>query len=132
MPNFWKYLLVVVVVLGLVLIFAIPFFYRGFGGYWMTPALAPGTGVGPGMMGKWGYFPMMGGFGIFGGLMMLFAFLLPVGLVALVVIGAVALLRHPGNPIPPFSVSSGRACPNCGKPVQPDWTTCPYCGQKLL
>lgn len=77
--------------------------------------------MGPGMMG-WGYSP----FGWFGmGLGMLFMWLIPIGVIALIVYGVVALTRSAGNTAPSVP------CPNCGKGVQPDWQNCPYCGTKL-
>ncbi|MEW5941508.1 MAG: zinc ribbon domain-containing protein [Chloroflexota bacterium] len=30
-----------------------------------------------------------------------------------------------------FQPAVRRACPNCGKPAQADWKTCPHCGQTL-
>lgn len=30
-----------------------------------------------------------------------------------------------------FKSVTSRACPNCGKPSQSDWKTCPHCGQTL-
>ncbi|MEZ0396662.1 MAG: zinc ribbon domain-containing protein [Anaerolineales bacterium] len=30
-----------------------------------------------------------------------------------------------------FKPVASRACPNCGKPSQSDWKTCPHCGQTL-
>jgi hypothetical protein len=80
---------------------------------------------GYGMMGNWGYSP----FGWFGmGLGMLFMWLIPIGIVALIVYGVVALVRNTGNTAPstPFA-----PCPNCGKDTQADWKSCPYCGTTL-
>ena len=78
--------------------------------------------MGPGMMGGWGMGP-------FGGIGMIFMWLVPVGLVVLVVLGIVWLVRAisaPGGVTP-----AARTCPNCGRPAQADWRTCPYCGQDL-
>lgn len=86
----------------------------GYGGY--------GT-MGPGMM-SWGYSP----FGWFGmGLGMLFMWLIPIGIIALVVFGVASLVRNTSNsaPVPQH------ACPNCGKGAQADWQNCPYCGTNL-
>lgn len=86
--------------------------YRGYG-------MMGGYG---GHMG-WGFSP----FGWFGmGLGMLFMWLIPLGVIALVVYGVVALTRNAGNH-PAFS----KPCPNCGKGVQADWKHCPYCGASL-
>jgi hypothetical protein len=81
--------------------------------------------MGPGMMGNWGYSPI----GLFGmGFGMLFMWLIPVGFIALVVLGVIWLVRNVGNS--PLS-SSQSPCPNCGKGVQTDWQNCPYCGKVL-
>jgi uncharacterized membrane protein len=79
---------------------------------------------GPGMMG-WGYFP----FGWFGmGLGMIFMWLIPTGIIAILIYGAVALTRSSANNAPTASIA---ACPNCGKGTQADWKNCPYCGTAL-
>lgn len=79
----------------------------------------------PSMMGNWGYSP----FGSFGmGFGMLFMWLIPIGVIALIVYGVVALTRNAGNNTPnAFS----KSCPNCGKGVQGDWKNCPHCGTAL-
>ena len=91
-----------------------------FGGGMMS-----GWGVGGyGMMSR-GYSP----FGWFGmGIGMLFMWLVPVGILALIVFGITSLTRNNGNPTPPASQAS---CSNCGKGIQTDWQTCPYCGTSL-
>jgi len=86
---------------------------RGYGGWGM---------MGPGMMGGWG----IGPFGWFG---MIFMWLIPAGLVVLVVSGIVWLARSIGGAGSP--TSPARKCPNCGRSAQTDWNTCPYCGQSL-
>ena len=74
---------------------------------------------------SWGYSP----FGWLGmGIGMLFMWLVPIGLLAFVVYGVVALTRNSGNNTP---VTSQSPCPNCGKDTQSDWQTCPYCGTSL-
>jgi len=80
---------------------------------------------GYGMMGNWGYSPF-GGFGM--GLGMLFMWLIPIGIIALLVYGAVALTRNSANNA---STTPPTACPNCGKGTQADWRNCPYCGTAL-
>lgn len=65
-----------------------------------------------------------------GGLMMLSVFLLPLAVIGLIVYGVVALLHRPNQVVPPHQ-ELRKACPNCGKSVQADWKTCPYCGQTL-
>lgn len=95
--------------------------------------------------GMWGYGGMMGGYGMMGRgsgyynplgwLGMVFMWLVPLGIVILLVVGVVALINNltrsaskPSQPIPP---ATGKTCPSCGKPVQVDWVACPYCGQAL-
>ena len=74
-----------------------------------------------GMMGGWGYSP-------FGWIGMLFMWLIPVGVITLIVFGVASLTRSAGNPTPPSPTSP---CPNCGKGTQTDWQNCPYCGTVL-
>ena len=93
---------------------------------------------GGGMMSGWGYrggwgmmdpYGMMGwGYSPFGWIGMVFMWLTPLGVIALIVIGIAALLRNTGNPMPPSSQSP---CPSCGKGIQSDWKNCPYCGTAL-
>jgi len=59
---------------------------------------------GGGMMGGWGYSP-------FGWIGMIFMWLIPVGFIALVVLGVIWPVRNVGNSTLPSS-------PNCGKDVQ--------------
>jgi uncharacterized membrane protein len=125
MRNIWKYLIVGLVVLGLFALVGLPFLARGLGLY---------RGYGNGMMGNWGYYPMMGGFGMLGGLIMFLLMGLPVVLIVLAVAGVFGLLRRPETtvtPPAPSTPAASRTCPDCGKPAQADWTACPYCGQKL-
>lgn len=77
-----------------------------------------GTG---GMMGGWGYSP-------FGWIGMAFMWLIPVGVITLIVFGVAALAQNVGNPTPP---SSQTPCSKCGKGAQADWKNCPYCGTAL-
>ncbi|MCQ3939158.1 MAG: hypothetical protein DPW18_19245 [Chloroflexi bacterium] len=92
--------------------------YRGYG--------MMGRGMmGPGMMGNWGFSP----FGWFGmGLGMLLIWLLPIGVIALIVFGIASLMRNTGAPTPP---APQNPCPNCGRGTQADWQNCPYCGTAL-
>lgn len=73
----------------------------------------------------WGYSP----FGWIGmGFGMLFMWLIPIGAIALVVLGVVSLVRNTGNPT---VFTSQHPCPNCGKDTHANWQNCPYCGTKL-
>ncbi|MBM3179593.1 MAG: zinc ribbon domain-containing protein [Chloroflexi bacterium] len=110
MKNNWLWIVGTVVLLAL--LFALPFAFRSnSGGY--------------GMMNG----GMMGGFSPFGGLWMglgmLLIWIVPLGLLFLVIWGAVSLAIKPNLPAPT------RSCPNCGKPVQNDWKNCPHCGTAL-
>jgi len=87
-----------------------------------------------GMVGR---YPMMGhdsGFWMpFGWLGMGFMWLLPLGVLVLLILGLAGLVntlfqRPPAPPIPP---APPRSCANCGKQAQTDWQTCPYCSQPL-
>lgn len=74
-----------------------------------------------GMMGGWGTSP-------FGWVGMAFMWLIPVGVLALILFGAAALVKNAGNPTLPVSQSP---CPRCEKNTQADWQNCPYCGTAL-
>ena len=114
MKNNWKW--IVGITAGLLVLFALPFLVRNFGYY--------------GMMGG-GRHSMMGGYGFspFGGLFMGFGMLLvwlfPLGLLFLIIYGAVRLANKPNTPAPLHT------CPNCGQSTQNDWKNCPYCGKEL-
>ncbi|MBE0680710.1 MAG: zinc ribbon domain-containing protein [Anaerolineales bacterium] len=91
-------------------------------GYLLGGSRYGGWGMmGPGMMGSWGYSP-------FGWIGMFFMWLIPIGVIALIVFGVVSLARNSGNPTPP---ALHNPCPNCGKGTQAEWQNCPYCGTKL-
>lgn len=79
--------------------------------------------MGPGMMGP----GAMGGFGV---LWWLLICLVPLGLLALLVLGIVWLLSASRGTQAPFTPSQ-TTCPECGQPVQPDWRVCPHCGTAL-
>jgi hypothetical protein len=121
MKNFWKWLIGIVVVL--VVLFALPLAYHSLFGY------GPGYGMyayGMPMMGRgYGGYGMMhlGFFSPFG---MFFAWLVPLGLLFLLVYGIVWLVNRRSTPAAPT-----RTCANCGKPAQADWKNCPYCGSTL-
>ena len=74
------------------------------------------------------------------GLGMLLRWALPLGVLALAVVGVVSLIRgSSAKHTPPAAVQSANAtattvlreCESCGKPAQVDWKTCPYCGTSL-
>ena len=120
MNNVWKYLLVGLGIFLLVFLVGLLFFTGGGWGQYR---------MGPGMMGPWMMGPgMMGSYGVFGWLMMLGMFLLPILLIGAIIAGVVLLVRSMGNPA---TSPRSQPCPNCGKFVQVAWMACPYCGQKL-
>jgi hypothetical protein len=75
---------------------------------------------------------MMGGFGMpvfgFGMITML---LWPVLFIGLIVLGVVWLVRSIGAPAAPLPPAATLSCAHCGKPLQPGWKACPYCGEKV-
>ena len=109
-------------VVGIVVLIALLFLFGGgmMSGWGYNNVGYGGWGMGPGMMG-WGFAP----FGWFG---MIFMWLIPLGFLALVVLGVFWLARNVGNSASP---ASQHPCPHCGKSVQTDWQNCPYCGTTL-
>lgn len=123
MRNLWKWALGFLGVI-LVTFFISTLFFRGSGlpgfvcgGFGL---MGRGIGWGPGMMGGWG---VLGGFG------MLLMLLIPLGFIALLVAGAVVLVRSLSAS--KATMPTSPACSSCSRPVQVDWTTCPYCGKPL-
>ena len=62
--------------------------------------------------------------------------LLCLGILALFVLGVIALVRGLNRPAQPaekpvLPVEPAHVCSNCGRPVQNDWSHCPYCGNPL-
>lgn len=109
--NWW--IVGTIIILAALFLFGGGMMYGGWGNH------------GYGMMGSRGYSP----FGWFGmGVGMLFMWLIPIGVLTLVVYGVVALTRNSGNNT---SVTSQSPCPNCGRGTQTDWQTCPHCGTSL-
>lgn len=111
-------------IVGLGAILAVVFLFGGgmiFGGWGNR-----GYGMmgGYGMM-NWGYSPL-GWFGMVLG--MIFMWLIPIGILALIVFGVASLMRNNGTFMPP---ASQLPCPHCGKGLQTDWQNCPYCGTTL-
>jgi len=78
--------------------------------------------MGPGMMGGWG-------FGPFGWIGMSFMWLIPLGVIVLIVLGVAGLVRSVGSGTTP--AAPPRVCPSCGRAVQADWRNCPHCGAAL-
>jgi hypothetical protein len=89
-------------------------------------------------------FRMMTPYRVYGGfspLRAIFGGLFGLGIFILVIVGIVALVNalvrgnrsgtytQPTQPAQPAATT--RPCPNCGKPAQEDWKTCPYCGTPL-
>ena len=103
-----------------------------------SPGMMPYGGFGyqlrgPGMMG----YRMNPFGGFFGGLLML-------GLLVLVVLGIIWLVGHLRSPKPVEAAAAVSAttsesmpaatlnpCKKCGRPLQADWSVCPYCGKKV-
>lgn len=113
----WILVIVVVLILFLVLPGVFMLGRSWTGGY--------GGMMGPGMMGGFGFWNPLGFIG------MALMWLIPIGLLVLLVLGAVALINtliRPGNSTPTVP---DRTCSNCGKQAQSGWTTCPYCGKPL-
>lgn len=112
-------------IVGIVAVLAALFLFGG-GMMWGNRGYGMMGGYGgPGMMGNWGFSP----FGWFGmGLGMIFMWLIPIGILALIVFGVASLMRNNGSTPQPASLAP---CPNCGKGTQADWQNCPYCGTVL-
>ena len=73
------------IIVGLVVLFALPLVWQ---------AIFPSNGYGM-MGGGYGHMPMMGGFGYgFMPLGMLFMWLIPLGVIALIVLGIAALVKY--------------------------------------
>jgi hypothetical protein len=110
--------------------------YQGMGPGMMgrggMPALSPVEGMGGWCpwcrgTGRFGGGGLMGGF--FGLLFMFLGLLIPVGLLALLIVGGVWLVRNISGTTTPSAPA--KTCPDCGRPVEPDWQICPYCGASL-
>lgn len=117
----WKWLLILAI--GLVAAFLLGMFLFGDVGYRLMS-----------MHPRMGWHPRMGGFRMFGAGMMLFRMLLPLLIIGLTVITTVLVInagKQPKIAAPAAPAAPAASCPNCGKPVQADWVSCPYCGEKL-
>lgn len=76
-------------------------------------------------------------FGGFSPIRMISVGLLCLGFLALIGLGVIVLVRsliHASQPAenPALATSPAQACSNCGRPVQNDWSHCPYCGNPLV
>ncbi|MCX6065186.1 MAG: zinc ribbon domain-containing protein [Chloroflexi bacterium] len=113
MKNFWKWILGITLVLVL------------FFGPYLFQLAFPTLGFGYGMMvGRADHFGMMGGrgFSFFGAGLM---WLVPLGTLALIVLGVVWLVSKTKTSAP---ASTTLVCDACGEPIQADWKACPHCG----
>ncbi|HUV74626.1 MAG TPA: zinc ribbon domain-containing protein [Anaerolineae bacterium] len=123
----------IVAVTFLIGIMLLPLVLGWYGGSWA---------MGPGMMGgqtQGGWCPVCGGTGRFAGwssaglwgwFWMLGTMLFPVGLLVLLILGAVWLVRSISRPTSGVPAAPGE-CPECGKRVAADWRHCPECGRPL-
>ncbi len=75
--------------------------------------------------GMYGFGVMGRGMNPVGGLIM---GLFGLGVLIFLVLGIIWLVRSLRAPKLAVTMAS---CPKCGKPVQADWSNCPYCGKKL-
>jgi hypothetical protein len=117
MKSIWKWILIGVIVFLAAFLIALPLF----GGWSMFPARSMfGFGmVHRGVMG-WGRFGWIGG---------LVGLAVPILLIAGVVALVFFLVKRPTPPPTPAPAPT-KPCTNCGKPLDPVWVACPYCGKK--
>lgn len=66
--------------------------------------------------------------GILGSLLM---FVLPAGIIALIVVGVILLVRSSRKPKAGAGPTEAVVCPECGEDVLSDWKVCPHCGHSL-
>ncbi len=119
--NGWLILLII----GLVLLIFVPGLLR-FGMFWGNGFMMDGYG----MMGRG--FAYANPWGWCGSILMWLIPALGWFLLVIGVVGLVVYLVKPANVTPHPVVSvEGQTCKSCGKTTQPDWTTCPYCGNPL-
>ena len=120
MNRFWKWFLIVVGILVLIAVsFCVALFlFRG-----APVRMHVGVFGHPGIFG--GMMVGMGG-------LMFFRFLVPLGILVLAGFGIAYFVKFGKKPVQPAEISPvPGACAHCGKPVAADWTTCPYCGNKI-
>ena len=134
MKKLWPWLLGIgiFVILGIVLLVGVGFVryahspvtmmgdrirsFNNYDGYWMGRDTVSGT--------SWA-FPV---FSIIGGLLM---FAVPVGILALIVVGVIMLVRSAQRPTQAPPAAMPPVCPTCGETVQSEWKVCPHCGESL-
>ena len=129
--------LAIAVVVFLIALVCFVGFKNGFGG---MMGRSGEFGRLPGRGGNFNRLPMMGGGGMmFGlGILMFFRAIIPLGILALAVVGIVLLFRNKRassaskkNQLPAETpVVTTHSCAKCGKDVQNEWAVCPYCGKK--
>jgi hypothetical protein len=119
MKGFWKWLLFGAIVFVFAFLIALPLF-----GGWMMPGRSLfGFGMMRGGMPGFGW----GGFGLLGLLRFGIPLLLLIGVAVLVY----SLVRGKGgSEHAPQAPAPTVACTACGKPLDPGWVACPYCGKK--
>ena len=122
MKNIWKWIAVTLAVV--------------FVGSWMITPLLHSFGV------STSYMPMFSSFrgerafggGMMGGGMIAGGYILPLIVLGLAIWGGVSLIKGASKTQPasgPVSAPAELDCAQCGKDIQPDWVTCPYCGRKI-
>ncbi|HID62332.1 MAG TPA: zinc ribbon domain-containing protein [Anaerolineae bacterium] len=89
--------------------------------HWGMMGFAHRWGMGRTWLGPWGW------------LFMALSWLIPLGLLGLLILCLAGLAREvlPGRESAAAPPLPGDPCPKCGHPTQTDWRNCPYCGQTL-
>jgi hypothetical protein len=117
MKNIWKWIVFGLIVFLVAFMIALP----AFGGWRVMPHAAFGYGMMRGGMMGWGW-------GGFGGIGMLIGSLLPILAIAGVAALIYSLMKRHAPSEPPALPAT--PCASCGKPLDPGWMACPYCGKK--
>lgn len=124
MNRFWKWFLIVLGILVLIaLSFGVALFlFRG-----APVRMHVGVFGHPGIFG--GMMLGMGGFMLLG---LFFRLLIPIGILVLAGFGIAYLVRSGKKSDQAMTTPPAmNTCAHCGKSVAVDWTTCPYCGNKI-
>jgi hypothetical protein len=116
MARFLKWVAAILVGLFLALMAAVA--VLGIFRFGMMPMMARGF-RGPFLYGGFPYAPWA---------FLIGRLLFPLALIALLILGGIAIGRGLSRPRTSAVVTS---CKNCGKLVQADWNNCPYCGTNL-